>query len=175
MAVESVAVSAPVVAAPARKNGTAIRAEAFGLNASMAMWAVGGLFLVGSLIDVGVLWLLQRQDNPQWEFVAIVNTLEAFPRFGLAAAFFFAALYFRRSVSLGMYRLVAGVMVALGLVAALLGAMVITDYYVLSEFAQGPEALAALQSTSAKAVALSMLYFWVLVPLGILGARRPRG
>lgn len=160
--------------AQVKSSRPATTAEALGKNASLGMWAVGGLFMIGSLIDLAVLWLLQRQESPQWEYVAVANTLEALPRFGLAVAFFFAALHFRRSTSMGMYRVVGALMVVLGLFAAVLGVIAVTDYYVLAEFAQGPDALGALQSTSAKAVALSALYFWTLVPLGVLAARRPR-
>ena len=44
------------------------------------MFAAAGLVLfVGVLIDLGVLWVLQRQDSPHWRFIALSATTNSYP------------------------------------------------------------------------------------------------
>lgn len=165
----------PLVFDPADHYGRTGGPTAIQRHAALGAWAASGMFMVGSIIDVGVLWLLQRQDQPQWEFVAIANTLDAFPRFALAIALLYAALYFGRSSSIAVYRVAAVGLVFLGLAAAALGALMVTDYFALAKLAgQQPQALEMIRTTSIRAVILSGVYVILLVPLGIIGLRRPK-
>lgn len=157
-----------------RQTSAVLTADAVGGKVSLVLRATGAAILLGSFVDLSVLWVLQRQAQPQWEFVAMANTLEAFPRFLIALAFFFTAQYFVGSRSLLVTRLLGGGLVLLGLVAAALGAILTTAYLALSQVAaQQPQAEAALRSLSFKAVALSTLFFLILTPVGVLVMRKP--
>lgn len=164
----------PILMEQAPKSGRPPSHQPFGKVAALGMWAAGGLLLLGSLVDLGILWIVQYQRNPQWEFVAIASTLEGLPRFAMAFAFFYAALYLRRSVSFAAYRTLGVGVLLLGLVGGGLGVLALMDYLALSKLVAGvPESL--VRSTALKAVALGGIFFLLLVPLGILGLRRPKG
>src|SRR5690606_12644839 len=131
------------------------------------------LFL-GSLVDLGILWIAQYQASPQWEFVAIASTLEGLPRFVMAIAFFYAALYLRRSQSLAAYRALGAGVLVLGLAGAGLGLLALMDYLALAGLVEGmPESLT--RSSALKAAALGGVFFFLLVPLGFVALRHPRG
>lgn len=147
--------------------------QPFGKVAALGMWAAGGLMFLGTLVDLGILWIAQYQANPQWEFVAIASTLEGLPRIALALAFFYAALYLRRSESLAAYRSLGVGLLLLGLAGTGLGLLALMDYLALANLVQGvPESL--IRSTAMKSVALGGIFFVLLVPLGFLGLRRPK-
>ncbi|HEX7050643.1 MAG TPA: hypothetical protein VF188_10610 [Longimicrobiales bacterium] len=170
----TVSTRSPIVphATPRASEGVA----AFAPHVGLAMLAAGLGYLIGSIIDVGVLWGLQRQAVPQWEFVAIGNTLEAFPRFTMALAFLYGALYFRRSERVAAYRVLAVGLLLGGIAAAALGALLLTDYLALARVAAGQAgALDLLRTTTFKGLALSGLFTVTLVPIGLLGLRRPGG
>jgi hypothetical protein len=147
----------------------------FAAHCSRGMWAAGAVFFGGSLVDLFVLWFLQRQNQPQWEFVAIANTMDSLPRFALALAFFYLALHIRKATSLWGYRSIAALALLLGFAGAALAGLILTDYFVLAEFARAQSgAMAMLKSTTLKAGALGGMFFVLFVPLGFLGMRRPR-
>lgn len=153
---------------------TPLRAPRLDGLASLGAIAAGTVLLTGSVVDLGILWLLQRQDSPQWEYVAIANTLEAVPLVLIGLALLYAALAFRRVEGMLGYRLLAGAMLLLGLTGAALAALVVTSYLAIVRVVQQPEAVLMLQSVALKSVVLGGLYFLVLTPLGALGLRRPR-
>ena len=62
---------------------------------SAAVMVAGLVYFVGSLIDLGILWLGQRQAGLQWEFVAITNTADAMPRLILALALLYLGVHLR--------------------------------------------------------------------------------
>lgn len=149
--------------------------EAFAGNAVRALWAAGLLFLIGSLADLVLLWGMQRRaDDPLWEFGALQNTIEGTPRIVLAVAMIWVALHIRGSTSLVTHRLLASIILLLGLVGAAIGAMMVTDYFVLRGNVQGPDQR-IFASAVLKALTLSGLHLVVLVPVGVMGMRRPRG
>lgn len=163
----------PIVMERASRPGRPSSHQPFGKVAALGMWAAGGLLLLGSLVDLGILWIVQHQRNPQWEFVAIASTLEGLPRFAMALAFFYAALYLRRSTSLAAYRTLSAGVLVVGLVGGGLGVLALMDYLALSSMVAGvPESL--IRSTALKAVALGGIFLLLLVPLGLLGLRRPK-
>lgn len=137
-------------------------------HASMVLWTASALLLLGTIVDLGILWVFQRQPGPQWEFVALVNTLEAFPRIVIAIGMAYVALAVR-PMARSSQRLLAVALLVLGLTGAALAGLLVTDYLALSSLI-APESLAVFQSTVAKGVALGGLYA-VLVPVGIIGLR----
>lgn len=146
----------------------------FTRHVTRGLWFMTGVLLIGSVIDLGVLWVLQRQNQPQWEFVAIANTLDAFPRFALALAGAYLALFVGRSTSLISFRVLATAAILLGVVSAALGALMVTDYLALAKLASTQQqVVAALKSAMVKAGALSVFFCMASLLVGILGWRRP--
>jgi hypothetical protein len=144
-------------------------------NAARALWAGGLIYLIGSLADLATLWIINRiPDNPDWEFTALANTLDGTPRIVLAVAMIWVALHIRGSNSLVIQRLMGVLLLLLGVAGAIMGAMVIADYFVLREAVAPPDQKLFL-SITLKALTLSALHLLVLVPVGVLSVRRPRG
>ncbi len=144
-------------------------------HVARGLWFMAAVLLIGSLVDLGVLWGLQRQNQPQWEFVAISNTLDAFPRFVLAMAGAYLALFVTKSTSLFAFRVMAVFAVMLGLASAALGALLITDYFALAKLAAAQTPiLVALKSAMVKGGALSLFFTLASLGIGIFGWRRPR-
>jgi hypothetical protein len=149
--------------------------EGFARHASRGLWAGAAVLLLGSFIDLGVLWGLQYQATPQWEFVATMNTLEAYTRFSIGIGLIYAALFIGRSDSIWKYRLTAVFMLLMGIVAMVLGLVLLNDYFALSRIAQDQTAaMGALVTSVTEGLLLSVLITVLFVPLGILGLRRPR-
>lgn len=148
--------------------------EAFGRHAGLGLGVAGGVLLLGTLVDLAVLWVLQREPGLQWEFVAISSTTDAYPRLVLSIGLLYGALSAARSTRLGAYRVLGGALVGLGIAAAGLGALMVTNYFALSGSVQ-PAAARAFRSTAIKALGLCALYVVALVPVGLLSLRRPRG
>lgn len=140
--------------------------------AGHAALAAGVLMLLGSLVDLGTLWILQRESSPQWEFAAISNTVDAIPRLVFALSFILLALYFReQATSLG-YRFVALGFLLLGVGSLVLGGLIAMSYFPLAQLATQPEVYAMLRSITIKTLALAGIYFFVTIPIGIVGLRR---
>lgn len=149
--------------------------DGFLKHGTRGLVAAAAVLLLGSFVDLVVLWGLQYRSNLQWEFVAIVNTLEAYTRLILGLGLIYAVLAIGRSTSLVRYRITSGALLLLGLVAGVLGVLLLTDYFPLAQIAEGqPGAAGALTVTAAKGLMLSAVYTLVLVPLGILGLRKPK-
>jgi hypothetical protein len=164
-----------LVGAPSAPTRTAAAPDGFSRHASRGLWAGASILLLGSFIDLGVLWVLQYQPTPQWEFVATMNTLEAYTRFSIGIGLIYAALFIGRSASMWKYRLTAVFMLLLGIVGMVLGLVLLNDYFALSRLTQDQTAgMGALVISVTKGVLLSGLITVLFVPLGILGLRRPR-
>jgi hypothetical protein len=74
-----------------------------------------------------------------------------------------------------MYRSTAVFMLLLGLIAGMLGLVVLNDYFALARITQDQtEAMGSLVISVTKGVLLSGLFAVVFIPLGIMGLRRPR-
>ncbi len=140
---------------------------------SLALYAVAALFVGGTLLDLGVLWIAQRQTGAQWEFVAISSTVEAIPRLALGVGMAYVALYVSQSASTLAYRGLALALVLVGVFGAALGALMLTVYFPIARIVQ-PESVQLFRSTVIKAVGLSALYTIALVPIGIHGLRGPK-
>jgi hypothetical protein len=176
MQAQTQSVRSPVILGSREGKGRApVPADAFRKHAGLGFAAAAALFFVGSVIDLVVLWVLQRQSQPEWEFIAITRTVDAYPRFVLAIALLFGALYLSQSTSLLWYRLGAAAMLTLGVAAVFLGILMVMNYFALASLAAGQtDALAMLRSSAFKAVSLSGIFALLLIPLGAMGLRRPR-
>ncbi|MGH7552746.1 MAG: hypothetical protein ACREMQ_06925 [Longimicrobiales bacterium] len=162
----------PILVNP-KKAKAAYAKDAFQAHAWLVLSAAGLIFLLGTLLDFVILWGFQRQAVPQWEFTALASTAEGLPRLILALALIYAAMHARGSTSLLGYRFLALGLIFIGLAGAAIGALMVTDYFALRAMVN-PEAISILQSTTIKTLALCTLYVFVLLPVGIVGMRRPK-
>ena len=145
----------------------------FERHAAIGFWIASIPLFIGNFIDLGTLWLLQRQSGPAWEFIAIGNTIDAYPRLALALGLMYPAVYFQKWNRVAVYRALSALLIVFALSAALLGVMQFMDFLVLRRQAT-PDSLALLRSTMIKGVGLSGVFFLLLGFFGLAGFRRPR-
>lgn len=151
-----------------KKDGGAGRLHDFSGVTSRALWVAGIVYLLGSLLDLGILWFGQNAGNAQFEFVALTRTAEGFPRLFVATALIYAGLYLGGSATPWVYRLLAVWLVLLGLGAlAVLGLLGLNYASVSGLVAE--EGRAAFRTSVIKTGGLSLLYVISLLPLGLLG------
>jgi hypothetical protein len=145
------------------------------LNAARVLWSVGLIFLVGSLADLVLAWAINnRPGDPVWEFNQLAGTIEGTPRIVLALALIWVALYIRGSVSVIIQRVFGFMLILLGIAGAVIGAMMISDYFVIRGNIP-PEDTKLFLSIVLKTLTLSALHLVLLIPVGVLSVRRPRG
>jgi len=155
------------------KARVAYAPEAFHRPVAAALSVAGLIFLIGSLVDVALLWTVQRQPNPQWEFQALATTAEGLPRVVRGLAPIFGAMYVRRSTSLIKYRLFGLLLVCLGLLGIAIAGLMVTDFFALRSQVN-PEARWLFRSAVLKTLLLSGMYVVFLIPAGVLCLRRPK-
>lgn len=155
------------------KKAGAYTVEGFRRHVSRGFYAAGMIFLIGTVLDLGILWVFQRQPNPQWEFTALATTAEGLPRLVLALALLYGGLYTAASTSLLAYRLLALIAIMVALAGAAVGGLMLSDFFVLRRQVSA-EGLWIFRSTVLKTVVLCGMYVFVLFPLGVLGLRRPK-
>lgn len=154
-------------------RSTAYTSADFGPHVGYVFLATAVIVLVGTFVDLGILWIGQRQATAQWEFVATTNTLDAFTRLALGMAAAWGAAFFLRGRRLWVYRMGGIAMILMGVAAAFLGFLAVTDYLTLRTVVN-EEARRLFGSAALKAAAQSGLYTVTLVPAGLLSLRRPR-
>lgn len=146
------------------------RVHDFSGVASRALWVAGLVYLLGSLLDLGILWIGQNAGTTQFEFVALTRTVEGFPRLIVATALIYGGLYLGGSASLWAYRLLAIWLLVLGLAAlAVLGLTGLNYASISGTVAE--EGRPLFRTTVIKTGGLSLLYVLSLLPLGFLGFR----
>lgn len=134
----------------------------------------GGLvYLLVSVVDVTILWIGQRQDTLQFEFVALSRTAEAYPRFIVSTSLVLAGLWILRSGALWAYRTLAVWMLVLGFGAiSIFGLQVLNYLSIASQVV--PESKIIFRSQIIKTGLVTSLYAIAFLPLGVLGLRTRR-
>ena len=157
-------------------SAPAAAGDAFARRAAQALWAAGGVIVIGTLLDWLVLWLLQRQPSTQWEYVAFQNSLEAIPRAAIGLALIAGGLHLGRVRSATAFRVLGAAFLVLALAAAVIGVLLVMDYFVLGKMVAGraPAAHAMLKTVTARSLGLSALFTIVLGVTGLVGMRRLR-
>lgn len=135
---------------------------------SRALWVAGLVYLLGSLLDLGILWFAQNPGGIQAEFVALTRTTEAFPRLFVSTALIYAGVYLGGTVAPWIYRLLAIWLVVLGLIALAVLGLLGLNYPSMSANVT-EEGRAIFRSAIVKSGGLSVLYVLSLLPLGLLG------
>jgi hypothetical protein len=150
--------------------------DALARHAARIFAAASLVLVVGVALDLFTLWVLQKQNTPQWEFVALSTTTNAYPLLLISLVLLYGALALSRSTSIKAYRLAAIVSILFALVGLGVGFLVATNYLALSRDAAkaaGP-ALTLFKSQALKAGAVSALFGGVLMIVGLLGLRNPK-
>lgn len=134
----------------------------------------GLILLIGVVLDLGTLWVLQKQPSVQWEFVALGTTTNAYPFLLLSAVLLYLSLAMGQSDSLVAYRAVGGLVFGMGLLGLAVLLLIVTKYVALVKQAGLPDdAIPFFRSVLIKSGGLSAVYALCLVPVGLLGLRRP--
>lgn len=144
---------------------------------AVRMFAAAGLVLfVGVLIDLGVLWILQRQDSPHWRFIALSATTNSYPPMLLSLVLLYGSLAIGRSTSLRAYRLVGWFALLLAGFAVAMGYLIGTNYLAIvrSATVTTESGLLLFKSQALKAGGLSLFLGGIVGAVGALGLRGPR-
>ena len=134
--------------------------------------AVGLLYLLGSLVDLGTLWGLQRQPGPNWEFVAIGSTLDALPRFGLAFGLLMLGSWAGGSGGT-ILRICGAGLLLVGAAAGVLGVLLVTDYLAIVAGGVPEPAAVMARASTIKGAAIGGLGLILFVTAGIVSVRSP--
>lgn len=133
-----------------------------------ASLVAGLVYLIGTLFDLGILWIAQNDGSIQFEFVGLTRTAEAFPRLFVATALVYLGVYLVGTAKPAVYRLLAVWVIGLGLAALALLALLGLNYASISANVT-EEGRTAFRTAIVKTGGLGILYVISLLPLGILG------
>jgi hypothetical protein len=154
--------------------GSEARAMAKGFTverpAAAALMAAGLVFVAGSVADYVILWLINRQSGPQWEFAAVTTTVEGMSRIVLGIALLFAGLYLRDAPARWPSRLLGLFLVLLAVASCALAGLMAMDFLALRDVVR-PEAVATFHATTAKTLFLCAVYFVTTLTAGIVSLR----
>jgi len=128
----------------------------------------GFVYLLGSLFDLWILWFGQNAGNVQYEFVALTRTTEGFPRLFVATALIYVGFYIGGKAGPATYKVLAGWVLVLGVVALAVLALLGLNYASISSMVT-EEGRDEFRWSIIKSGGLSVLYIVSLLPLGILG------
>jgi hypothetical protein len=154
------------LSAPATNPGLARPAAA-------ALLAAGLVFVAGSLADYVILWLINRQDGPQWEFAAVTTTVEGMSRIVLGVALVYAGLHLRARPSVWLRRALGAALLLIALAALVLAALMAMDFLALRNVVR-PEAIATFRATTGKTLFLCAIYALVALPAAVVSLRSGR-
>ncbi len=153
----------------------AVSSGRVGATAGRVFTAAGVILVLGAIVDLVALWVFQRQDTVQWEFVALGTTTNTYPVLVISAALFYGALAMSGSDSRGKYRLAAGYVLVLGLFALTIGFLIGTNYLAVQRGARvTAEAAPVFKSLLMKSGGTSLLIGVVMTVVGVLGLRTPK-
>jgi len=139
------------------------------------VFVVGGsILLLGVALDLFALWVLQRQDTVQWEFVALGTTTNSYTLMIVSAALFYGALAASRTESVAAYRVAAVGVILMGLFGLAVGFLIGTNYLAVSRDARiAPEAASLFKGLVIKSGGVSLLFAIGMLLAGVLGLRMP--
>lgn len=168
---EDTARTAPrVVGGSAKDVQKPVPAGGFAKAAGRIAAVAGVIYLIGSLIDNGILWILQRQEGIQWEFVALTRTAENFPDVIVATGLLYLGLESMGRLRVWSNRLMASWVLLLGLIALGMLALTVLNWIGIQS-AVNPDAQDVVRQSFIKTSSLTTLYALLLIPAGILGFR----
>ncbi len=149
--------------------------ERLARHAARLFFAGGVVLLVGVFLDLFALWVFQRQDTIQWEFVALGTTTNSYTLMVISAALFYGALAANRTDSVAAYRVVAVAVLLMGLFGLAIGFLIGTNYLAVRSDARiTADAAAVFKGLVVKSGGVSLLFGGMMTGAGLLGLRMPR-
>lgn len=132
----------------------------------------GGLgILLATVLDLAVLWAVQRQATAQWEFTAVVTTLDHYSLLLIGLGAVLGGCYLRgvdrRWVAVGV-----GLMALVGALGAVgLGLLLAKDFLAIRKVVE-PDAVASFRAAVFKGLSLAGIYTLTLGKTGQLALKR---
>jgi hypothetical protein len=140
--------------------------------AAAALLAAGILFIAGSVADYVILWLINRQSGPQWEFAAVTTTVEGMSRIVLGIALLFGGLHLRGKPARWSTRLLGVGLILIAVSSVALAGLMALDFLALRNLVR-PEAIPTFRATTAKTLFLCAVYIITTLTAGIISVRSP--
>lgn len=153
---------------PTRSDSSTPRIDARGAIASL-LTGLGIALLLAALIDIGVLWAIQREPNAQADFAALTTTLDSYSLVVIALAALGGAILLRDS-GVGALRVLGALCLIAGAIAGFVGVLLLLDFFQVRGLMQGP-ARSLFLATTAKGLALAGIYTLFLVAAGVRALR----
>lgn len=153
---------------PTRPDASTPRANPRAAIASL-LTGLGLALLVAAIIDIAVLWTIQRESNAQAEFAALTTTLDNFSLVVIALAALGGALLLKDS-GVGALRVLGAVCLIAGAVAGFTGVLLLLDFFQVRGLMQGP-ARPLFLATAVKGLTLAGVYALFLLAAGLRGLR----
>jgi hypothetical protein len=145
----------------------------FSWTAARVVLFAGLAILIASLFDYGILWIGQRQDVLQWEFIAVTRTMEGFDNLIFSTALIYLGLYMGDRMGVWANRILCSWLLFLGLASLGLLGLTVLNYLGLRADVQ-PQAASLFRTSVVKTAFLALLYAGLLFPAGLLGFRSRR-
>ncbi len=136
-------------------------------QAGTLLLSVGVALLFSTLVDFGILWGLQYQPEPEWEFTALTTTVDQWSLIVIGITGIGAGLYLRQSHSVWSERLVTLLCLLSMTATALIGILLGLDFFPVRQ-ALGQADRAQFYAIFTKSAVLTGIY---TIALGIVGFR----
>lgn len=153
---------------PTRSDSSSPRTDARGAVASL-LTGLGIALLVAALVDIAVLWAIQREPNAQSDFAALTASLDNYSLVVIALGALGGALLLR-GAGAGALRVLGALCLIAGMVAGFLGVLLLLDFFQVRGLMQGP-ARPLFLATTAKGLVLAGVYTLFLLAAGFRGLR----
>ena len=144
--------------------------RATGRAVASLLTGLGVALIVAALVDIAVLWAIQKEPNAQADFAALTATLDNFSLIVIALGALGGALMLR-GAGIGALRVLGTMSLIAGIVAAAVGVLLLLDVVQIRGLMQG-NARPLFLATSLKGLTLAAVYSLFLLVAGIRAIRR---
>ncbi|MGH7574077.1 MAG: hypothetical protein ACREM1_02965 [Longimicrobiales bacterium] len=164
--------TAPLIVVGSGRAKPAFGSAGYRGHVTRALIAAATIVVAVAALRLGVVWVFERQPGPAAQLVALAGMVDVLPWLVVAFALYYAALYAGQSTSLLAYRTLGMGMILIALFGAGLAVLAISRYGWLPPDLD-PETAQRLRARVIWTVGICALHVVVLIPIGMLGLRRP--
>lgn len=144
--------------------------RATGRAVASLLTGLGVALIVAALVDIAVLWAIQKEPNAQADFAALTATLDNFSLIVIALGALGGALMLR-GAGVGALRVLGVISLIAGIMAAAVGVLLLLDVIQIRGLMQG-NARPLFLATGLKGLTLAAVYSLFLVVAGVRALRR---
>lgn len=144
--------------------------RATGRAVASLLTGLGLALIVAALVDIAVLWAIQKEPNAQADFAALTATLDNFSLIVIALAALGGAMLLR-GAGIGSVRILGTMSLIAGIVAGAIGVLLLLDVIQIRGLMHG-NARPLFLATGLKGLTLAAVYALALVIAGIRAMRR---